>query len=507
MDVSGDRTAPTPEPTRLRFEDFEIDCQANELRRGRERVELAPQAVRALAILASRSGELVRREELYHALWAGAVVDVDRGLNTLIRQIRLALNDDPSSPRYVRTYPRRGYRFLVSLELPAHSAPPERRPAYDRLVTGFVTVAAALALVGATAVLLPIRPGEVDPAPPAEIRDTFLMARHLLQAGDLSRRTEAVPLLESVARRAPFFAPGHGNLAAALFWAGRWDDARAAAGRALSLDHRESTALLIQGSLALMLDWDWSRAESLLLRAAEQSPGDPAILAGRAFLHITAGRSGQALADLRRAESADPVAAWIAGDLGMMYLYAGEFESAATACERAATLEPGVPHPLACAFSARVSLGDTTAALGHAARLITLFEGDPQIVLGVDLPARPEALSRFLAWRAARAQQVLRAEPRAAFAAALVLAEAGQDSAALDALSHAASRRDPGLVTATVDPRLAPLYSTTDFQRIIAPLVAAGAGHPGRSLARRRSLRANTSRIKAVSVPSSFRIH
>jgi len=508
MDPSGARPAAAPVPARLRFEDFEIDSRANELRRGRERVELAPQAVRALAILASRSGELVRREELYHALWAGALVDVDRGLNTLIRQIRLALNDDPSSPRYVRTYPRRGYRFLIPLDPPSHPGTPERRPprADSRLVARLVAVAAGLALVGSIAVFWSVRPREVDPVPPVEVRDTFLMARHLLQAGNLSRRTDAVPLLEAVVRRVPVFAAGHGNLAAALFWAGRWDDARAAARRALSLDHEETAALLIEGSLSLMLDWNWSEAERLLQRAAERSPADPAILAGRAFVHLTAGRFGKAMVDLRRAESAYPIAAWIVGDLGLMYLYAGDFESAATACERAATLEPDAVHPRACAFSARVALADTTAALGHAMRLIALFGADPSSVLGAKPLARREAVSRFLLWRAARAQQILRAEPRAAFSAALVLAEAGLDSAALDALTQATSHRDPGLVTATVDPRLSSLYQTTGFQRIVAPLVAAGARPPRQALAVGRPLPANGSRSQTTFVPS-FRIH
>lgn len=509
MDPSGARPAAPPGLARLRFDDFEIDSQANELRRGQERVELAPQAVRALAILASRSGELVRREELYHALWAGALVDVDRGLNTLIRQIRLALNDDPSSPRYVRTYPRRGYRFLVPLDPPSCPGAPDRRPAGagGRLVARLVAVATGLALAGAIVVFRSARPLGVDPLPPIEVRDTFLMARHLLQAGNLSRRTDAVPLLEAVVRRDPLFAAGHGNLAAAFFWAGRWDDARAAARRALSLDHGETVALLIEGSLSLMLDWNWSQAESLLQRAAKRSPADPAILTGRAFVHITAGRSGKAMVDLRRAESADPVAAWIVGDLGLMYLYAGDFESAAAACERAATLEPEAVHPLACAFSARVALADTTAALGHATRLIALFGADPGSILGPRPSDRREVVSRFVLWRAARAQQVLRAEPKAAFSVALVLAEAGLEGAALDALSRAASQRDPGLVTATVDPRLASLYTTPGFQRIVAPLVAAGARPPGQASALEKPRPANSSRTQTVSVPSSFRIH
>jgi Flp pilus assembly protein TadD len=349
-------------------------------------------------------------------------------------------------------------------------------------------IATAIALLGFAAVHHELGSRRDYPGLPPEVRDTFLMAKHLLQEGDLARRTAAVPLLESVVSRVPAFAEGHGNLAAALFWAGRWDHARTAARKALSLDSGESTALLIEGSLALMIEWNWSQAESLLQRAVDRSPGDPVVLAGRAFVLITSGRSEEGIADLRRAQSVEPVVAWLAGDLGLMYLYAGDLPAAATACERAITLEPGVLHPLSCALTARLSLGDTTMALRHARRLAEMLGGDQRTVPDDGVPDRRGALNQFLTWRVAHARQVLAKEPLAAFSAALVLAEAGQDAAALDALSLAASQRSPGLVTATVDPRLASLHATSAFHRIVAPLTAAGAGLPGRPLARKAQM-------------------
>ena len=115
----------------MEFDDFLIDSAALELRRRGERVELNPQAVQLLQYLLERRGQLVSRNELYSVLWpAGAVLDRERALNTLVRQIRLALGDATVEPRYIRTYPRRGYRFLpatpVEASAVASSVDPER---------------------------------------------------------------------------------------------------------------------------------------------------------------------------------------------------------------------------------------------------------------------------------------------------------------------------------------------------------------------------------------------
>jgi TolB-like protein/DNA-binding winged helix-turn-helix (wHTH) protein/Flp pilus assembly protein TadD len=61
--------------------------------------------------------EVVTREELRQKLWsADTFVDFDVGLNTAIKRLRDALADSAESPRYVETLPRRGYRFMASVE-------------------------------------------------------------------------------------------------------------------------------------------------------------------------------------------------------------------------------------------------------------------------------------------------------------------------------------------------------------------------------------------------------
>ena len=103
--------------SRLRFGAFELDLKNGELRRGGALVKLQPQPSKVLALLATRAGQLVVREEIQQQVWTNdTFVDFDQGLNYCIRQIRAALSDDAETPEFIETVPRRGYRFLAAVE-------------------------------------------------------------------------------------------------------------------------------------------------------------------------------------------------------------------------------------------------------------------------------------------------------------------------------------------------------------------------------------------------------
>ena len=114
--------------TCIRFGDFELDLQAGVLRKDGIRIRCQEQPLQVLAALAERPGELVTREELRRRVWPqDTFVDFDHALNTAIKKIRAALNDDADAPRYVETVPRRGYRFIAQVEKKLEE-PVEREP-------------------------------------------------------------------------------------------------------------------------------------------------------------------------------------------------------------------------------------------------------------------------------------------------------------------------------------------------------------------------------------------
>src|SRR6266403_2170142 len=108
----------------LRFGNFEVDLRSGELRKSGSKLKLTGQPFQVLTILLERPGEVVTREELQKRLWPDTFVDVDHNLNSAINKIREVLGDSAESPRFVETLPRRGYRFIASLDGDSHSAGP-----------------------------------------------------------------------------------------------------------------------------------------------------------------------------------------------------------------------------------------------------------------------------------------------------------------------------------------------------------------------------------------------
>lgn len=111
-----------PPPRAFRFGDFVLDVSAYELRfKGRvTRMERRPMEL--LLLLVDRRGELVTRDEIVGGLWGSDVfIDVEAGVNTVIRKVRRALRDTADEPRFIRTVQGKGYRFVAEVE-PATSA-------------------------------------------------------------------------------------------------------------------------------------------------------------------------------------------------------------------------------------------------------------------------------------------------------------------------------------------------------------------------------------------------
>jgi DNA-binding winged helix-turn-helix (wHTH) protein len=98
----------------FRFGSFELSEREGELRKSGVRIKLQDQPFRVLVELVANAGSLVSREDLHQKLWpSDTFVDFDVGLNSAIRKLRQALNDDSDHPHYIETLAKRGYRFLA----------------------------------------------------------------------------------------------------------------------------------------------------------------------------------------------------------------------------------------------------------------------------------------------------------------------------------------------------------------------------------------------------------
>ena len=118
-------------PTRyLRFGEFQLDLQREELSKDGERIRLQGKVYQTLLILLSQAGNVVTRDEVRKHLWPESPqVNFDANVNTTMNKLRQALGDSPENPAYIETIPRRGYCFLLDVEFASSPIPVSARVA------------------------------------------------------------------------------------------------------------------------------------------------------------------------------------------------------------------------------------------------------------------------------------------------------------------------------------------------------------------------------------------
>src|SRR5688572_29858336 len=95
-----------------RFENFHLDPRDRQLRQDDAPVELNSRYLDALALLVREQGKLVSKERFLEEVWRGVPV-TDEALTQCIKTLRKQLGDDATSPRFIETVPKHGYRFIA----------------------------------------------------------------------------------------------------------------------------------------------------------------------------------------------------------------------------------------------------------------------------------------------------------------------------------------------------------------------------------------------------------
>jgi DNA-binding winged helix-turn-helix (wHTH) protein len=105
---------------RVRCGDFIFDSDAKELLRNGQPVALSPKGLQLLEVLIENRPKALSKSQLHDFLWPNTFV-VEANLSNLVGEVRRALNDDPRSPKYIRTVHRFGYAFRAGAADPVHT--------------------------------------------------------------------------------------------------------------------------------------------------------------------------------------------------------------------------------------------------------------------------------------------------------------------------------------------------------------------------------------------------
>src|SRR5438067_11357865 len=105
-----------PTAQQFHFDEFTLDQSRYRLQRGERVLRLEKRPMELLILLVERKGDLVSRDEIAERLWGKDVfVDIEHGINTAVRKVRVVLRDDPEKPRFVETVIGKGYRFAAAV--------------------------------------------------------------------------------------------------------------------------------------------------------------------------------------------------------------------------------------------------------------------------------------------------------------------------------------------------------------------------------------------------------
>jgi TolB-like protein len=95
----------------LVFGDHRLDFNRRELRRGAALIDVEPKVFDLLAFLVQHHQRVVSKDDLLQAIWDGRLVS-ESAVTTRINAARRAIGDDGTTQRLIRTFTRKGFRFI-----------------------------------------------------------------------------------------------------------------------------------------------------------------------------------------------------------------------------------------------------------------------------------------------------------------------------------------------------------------------------------------------------------
>src|SRR5262249_61639682 len=96
------------------FENHILDANRRELRRGSQLIELEPQVFDLLLYLIQNRDRVVSKDDLIASVWGGRIVS-DSTLASRINAARKAVGDNGDAQKAIRTFARKGVRFVCAV--------------------------------------------------------------------------------------------------------------------------------------------------------------------------------------------------------------------------------------------------------------------------------------------------------------------------------------------------------------------------------------------------------
>jgi DNA-binding winged helix-turn-helix (wHTH) protein/Flp pilus assembly protein TadD len=493
--------APRPVADKLRFDGYELDVHAGELRKHGVRLCLRGQPLQLLEMLLERAGQVVTREELQSRIWpAKTFVDFDHGLHNAMARIRQVLGDSPETPRYIETLPRHGYRFIGALEekcqTPRLAEETGRQivltreqdnpwaNTFDERFAVILKLQSEIANAIAREVDVRLRPPNptrltrsrsLNP----EAHECYFKGRYCWNKRTEDSLQQALEYFQQTVQHDSTYADGYLGLADSLNILGYYNlippeeafpRAKAAAIRALQLDDSLGEAHATLGVVKRDFEWNWPGAEDEFKRAIELNAGHAESHHWYATLLNMLGRTEPALNAMLAALELDPISLAINTDLGRTFYFARQYDRAVKQLKKTMEFDPtfGITY---------LWLGQVFEQQGLLDEAISHLEKGTSVIGGSAYALAQLAHGYARAGRKNDAQAILQqlrelSQRRyvSPYDIAMIHVGLGDHAEAFAALNQAAEERCHWLGYLRVEPQLDALRTDTRFADLLSRL-------------------------------------
>lgn len=447
------------QPTQRRiyeFDSFRIDTRECQLSRDGQAIPLTAKVFEILLMLVENRGRTIRKDELMEKVWADSFVE-EGNLSRNISTLRKVLGDDFHEPRFIKTVPKRGYRFEPDVrEVLEDDAEffVERRTRYNLSLREKTVRASAsysrylavslIALVSMVGVLvLAVGWGNnrsmSASAVETEANELYERGRELWKNRSAAGLHEATMLLEQSVEKNRDFALGHAALADAYaFDVGNWTKVEETAGRAIALDPGAGQPYASLGFVELFWKWNPAKAEEYFRKSVALSPEYATAHQWYAIKLAIDGQFNEALAEIDRALELEPQSVAMNADRCQILYFVQRYDDAEAQCLKTLEMDPRL-------FSARQLLYDIYTAKGMYREAVEeFFESERLAANHSSLPEHFAELRDAFErdgirgfWRA-RIETIERGDPEpGGYVVARYRARLGENDEALAALRRA----------------------------------------------------------------------
>ncbi len=458
-----------------------LNTNTNQLTRGNHTIELEHRVTNLLVYFLQHRNQILTKDDILKALWQNKVVN-DESLAVAISLLRKALEDNPRTPKYIKTIPGIGYQFIMQpttgkqankTKLPALNFHPDKHLLFMGVVLTATLVLGLVFLLQANS-WTPLKKAE----PTAEQKlSPYEQATALLKNNSKQDWRQAITLFRESIYENQQAAKAYLGIAEAKIKLldnrtldnDSNDEVRALLLKSLELDPSLASAHQWLANLSIWHDHNYIEAEKHFKISLDLNPNDDWAHAGYAHLLLIQRRFPEAHAQVILARALNPLR-YASADIAFIYLAEGNYELAAHELDRISTTEQDDYFFHTTEQNIYYSVGNEQKTFANMQWFFKRAQFSADKTEKLNKLFSQGGLAAVYRWLLENKETADVGQYTPPLSWARYATAIGEKKLAMDYLEQAYKKQQPHVECAKADPRYTPLYDEDRFKKLITQL-------------------------------------